>query len=109
MSNASQQWYPTFALILPGATALALIPVIVGCEVWNRKARLRKVPQRKTAFVLFWVGALTYPIYLVHSSILAGVQLGVPHATYAARWAIATILVILIAWVLHMTVRRSRS
>jgi peptidoglycan/LPS O-acetylase OafA/YrhL len=107
MASRSQQWFPTFAIILPGAIALALIPVIVGCEVWNRKARLRKVPQRKTAFVLFWVGALTYPIYLVHSSILINVQLGLPHVTYAARWAIGTILVVLIAWVLHMTVEEA--
>jgi peptidoglycan/LPS O-acetylase OafA/YrhL len=103
--NVRHQW--AFALILPGAIALAMIPVLVGCEVSNRKARLRKVPQRKTAFILFWVGALTYPIYLVHSSILFGVQLGLPHATYATRWAIGTILVILIAWVLHMTVEEA--
>jgi peptidoglycan/LPS O-acetylase OafA/YrhL len=96
-----------FALILPGATALALIPVLVGCEVWNRKARLRKVPQRKTAFVLFWVGELTYPIYLVHYSIFASVQNGLPHESYAARWAIGTILVILIAWVFHTTIEEA--
>jgi peptidoglycan/LPS O-acetylase OafA/YrhL len=96
-----------FALFLPGATALALIPVLVGCEVWNRKARLRKVPQRKKAFVLFWVGELTYPIYLVHYSIFASVQNGLPRESYAARWAIGTILVILIAWVFHTTVEEA--
>jgi peptidoglycan/LPS O-acetylase OafA/YrhL len=96
-----------FALILPGATALALIPVLVGCEVWNRRARLRKVPQRKTAFALFWVGELTYPIYLVHYSIFASVQKGLPHASYAVRWATGAILVILIAWAFHMTVEEA--
>jgi peptidoglycan/LPS O-acetylase OafA/YrhL len=100
--NNMQQW--TFAVISSGAVALAMIPVLVGCEAWNRKARLRKVPHRKTAFVLFWVGALTYPIYLVHTSVLTSVQNGLPHGTYAAKWAIGTILVVLIAWVLHMTV-----
>jgi len=64
--NVSHTWYPIFAVILPGAIALALIPVLLGCEALNRNARLRKVPQRKTAFVLFWMGALTYPIYLGH-------------------------------------------
>jgi peptidoglycan/LPS O-acetylase OafA/YrhL len=105
--NHSHQWFPTFALILPAATALALIPVLVGCEVWNRKARPRKVPQRKTAFVLYWVGALTYPIYLVHAAILVNVQLGLPRGAYAAKLAIGIILVILIAWVLHMTVEQA--
>jgi peptidoglycan/LPS O-acetylase OafA/YrhL len=92
---------------MPGAVALALVPVLVGCELWNRKARLRRVPLRKTAFLLFWVGELTYPIYLVHASILSSVQQGMPHLTYAAKWAIATVLVILIAWVLHMTVEQA--
>jgi peptidoglycan/LPS O-acetylase OafA/YrhL len=105
MVNGSQQWYP-FAVILPGATAVAMVPVLVGCELWNRKARLRKLSQRKTGFVLYWLGTLTYPVYLVHCSILNGVQLGMPHQTYAAKWAIATILVILIAWILHMSVEK---
>jgi peptidoglycan/LPS O-acetylase OafA/YrhL len=103
--NITHQW--AFALIVPGAVALALIPVLVGCELWNRKARLRRAPQRRTAFVLFWVGELTYPIYLVHGSILASVQRGLPHATFAVRWAIATVLVILIAWVFHITVEEA--
>jgi peptidoglycan/LPS O-acetylase OafA/YrhL len=103
--NIRHQW--AFVLIVPGAVALALIPVLVGGEASNRKARLRIAPQPRTAFVLFWVGELTYPIYLVHSSILASVQLGLPHATYAVRWAIGTILVILIAWVFHMTVEEA--
>jgi peptidoglycan/LPS O-acetylase OafA/YrhL len=94
-------------MILPGLVALALVPVFVGCELWNRQARLRQVPQRKTAFLLFWVGELTYPVYLVHYSILISVQNGLPHATYLARWAIATILVILVAWILHMTVEEA--
>ncbi|WP_293314574.1 acyltransferase [Mycobacterium sp.] len=107
MISGSQTWFPTFAVILPGAIALALIPVLAGCELWNRKARMQKVPQRKTAFVLFWVGELTYPIYLVHSAILISVQEGMPRQTYAEKWAIATILVILIAWILHMTVEEA--
>jgi peptidoglycan/LPS O-acetylase OafA/YrhL len=106
MINSSRQWY-VFAVIMPGAVALALVPVLVGCELWNRKARLRRVPWRKTAFLLFWVGELTYPIYLVHANILDAVQRGMPHQTYAAKWAIATILVILIAWILHMTVEQA--
>jgi peptidoglycan/LPS O-acetylase OafA/YrhL len=68
------------------------------------KARLRKAPRRTTAFLLFWVGELTYPIYLVHVAILLSVLGKLPHQTYAAKWAIATILVILIAWVFHMAV-----
>src|SRR4029077_14691380 len=67
--NLSTRWYPVFALVLPGATALVVIPVLAGCEASNREARLRAAPSRKTALVLFWVGALTYPVYLVHSSI----------------------------------------
>jgi peptidoglycan/LPS O-acetylase OafA/YrhL len=105
--NVYNQWFRIHAVIMPAATALALIPVLVGCELWNRKARLRRAPQRKTAFVLFWVGELTYPIYLVHASILASVQTGMPHQTYAAKWAVATVLVILISWVLHMTVEQT--
>jgi peptidoglycan/LPS O-acetylase OafA/YrhL len=105
--NAGEQWVLIHAVIMPGAVALALVPVLVGCELWNRKARLRKVPWRKTAFFLFWAGELTYPIYLVHCNILDAVQRGMPHQTYAAKWAIATILVILIAWILHMTVEQA--
>ena len=105
--NGGKQWFRIHAVIMPGAVALALVPVLVGCELWNRKARLRKVPRRKTAFLLFWVGELTYPIYLVHCSILISVHTGMLHHTYAAKWAIATILVILIAWVLHMTVEQA--
>jgi peptidoglycan/LPS O-acetylase OafA/YrhL len=98
------QWFPIHAIFMPGLVALALMLVLVGCELWNRKARLRSVPHRRTAFLLFWVGELTYPIYLVHDAILLTVQGEIPHMTYAARWAIATVLVVLIAWVLHMTV-----
>jgi peptidoglycan/LPS O-acetylase OafA/YrhL len=105
--RGSSQWFPIHAVIMPGAVALALMPVLVGCELWNRKARLRRAPRRRTAFLLFWAGALTYPIYLVHDAILVSVQGELPHLTYAARWAIATILVILVAWVLHMTVEKA--
>jgi peptidoglycan/LPS O-acetylase OafA/YrhL len=104
---ASLQWWPTFALLLPGATALALIPVLVGCEMSNQQTRKRNVPRRRTAFILFWAGALTYPVYLVHSSVLDAVAHGLPHANYAAKWLIGTILVVLIAWILHMTVERA--
>jgi peptidoglycan/LPS O-acetylase OafA/YrhL len=100
-----QQWFT--AVILPGAVALALIPVLVGCELWNRKARLRQVPRRKTAFLLFWAGELTYPIYLVHISVLVSVQLGMPQQSYAAKWAIATVLVIFVSWILHITVEET--
>jgi peptidoglycan/LPS O-acetylase OafA/YrhL len=86
---------------------LALVPVLVGCELWNRKARLRKVSQRKTAFLLFWAGELTYPVYLVHTPILISVQAGMPHQTYVQKWAIATVLVILGARILHMTVEEA--
>ncbi|MBW0012064.1 acyltransferase [Mycobacterium sp.] len=99
-----KQWFRIHAVVMPAAVALALIPVIVGCELWNRKARLRTVPQRKTAFLLFWMGELTYPIYLVHLGILNGVYLAMPGGNYAARWALATMLVVLIAWVLHRVV-----
>ena len=59
------------------------------------------------AFVLFWVGALTYPVYLVHSSVLDAVSHGLPHANYAVKWLIGTAVVVLIAWILHMTVERA--
>jgi hypothetical protein len=36
---------------LPGAIALGLIPILVRCEVLNRKARLAEVPHHKTVFV----------------------------------------------------------
>jgi peptidoglycan/LPS O-acetylase OafA/YrhL len=65
------------------------------------------VPRRKTAFFLFWAGELTYPIYLVHASVLISVQLGMPHQNYAAKWAVATVLTILICWILHMTVQET--
>jgi peptidoglycan/LPS O-acetylase OafA/YrhL len=100
-----QQWFP--AVVLPGAVAFALIPVLVGCELWNRKARLRPVPRRRTAFFLFWVGELTYPIYLVHVSVISSVQAEMPRATYAVKWAIATVLVLLIAWIFHVTVEET--
>jgi peptidoglycan/LPS O-acetylase OafA/YrhL len=105
--NGSKQWFRIHAVIMPAAVALALVPVLVGCELWNRKARLRKAPQRKTAFLLFWAGELTYPIYLLHASILMSVQAGMPRQTYAEKWAIGTIHVIVIAWILHMTVEEA--
>jgi peptidoglycan/LPS O-acetylase OafA/YrhL len=61
-------------------------------------------PQRRTAFLLFWVGELTYPIYLIHDAILVSVQGAMPHMTFAVTWAIATVPVIFIACVLHKTV-----
>jgi peptidoglycan/LPS O-acetylase OafA/YrhL len=105
--DGSNQWFRIHAVIMPAATALALIPVLVGCELWNRKARLRQVPRRKTAFLLFWMGELTYPVYLVHASILMSVQLGMPQQSYAVKWAIATVLVILLSWIFHMTVEET--
>jgi peptidoglycan/LPS O-acetylase OafA/YrhL len=105
--RGNEQWFPIHAIFMPGLVALALMPVLVGCELWNRKARQRKVPRRRTAFLLFWVGALTYPIYLVHDTILVTVQGELPHMTYAVRWALATFLVILVAWALHMTVEKA--
>jgi peptidoglycan/LPS O-acetylase OafA/YrhL len=103
----SNLWGRISAVILPGAVALALVLVLVGCELWNRKARSRKLPRRKIAFFLFWAGELTYPIYLVHGNILAAVQLGMPHQNSSVKWAIATVLVVLIAWILHMTVEQA--
>ncbi len=105
--RGSSQWFPIHAVVMPAAIALALMPVLVGCELWNRKARLRPAPRRRTAFLLFWAGALTYPIYLVHDTILVSVQGELPHLTYAARWVVATVLVIIVAWVLHMTVEKA--
>jgi peptidoglycan/LPS O-acetylase OafA/YrhL len=105
--NGSKQWFRIHGVIMPAAVALALVPVLVGCELWNRKARLRKVPRPRTAFLLFWAGELTYPIYLVHTPILMSVQAGMPHQTYAVKWAIAAVLVILVAWILHMTVEEA--
>jgi peptidoglycan/LPS O-acetylase OafA/YrhL len=103
----NEQWFRIHAVVMPGAVALALITVLVGCELWNRKARLRRAPRRRTAFLLFWVGELTYPIYLMHVAILLGVQSELPRLSYTAKCGIATILVILIAWVLHMTVEKA--
>jgi peptidoglycan/LPS O-acetylase OafA/YrhL len=105
--GGSNQWFRIHAVIMPAATALALIPVLVGCELWNQRARLRRVPRRRTAFLLFWAGELTYPVYLVHASILISVQLGMPQQSYAVKWAIATVLVILISWIFHMTVEET--
>jgi peptidoglycan/LPS O-acetylase OafA/YrhL len=103
-ANGTGPWFRIHAVVMPGAVALALIPVLVGCEIWNQKARLRLVPQRRLAVFLFWVGELTYPIYLVHCAILEGVQAEIPHGNYAAKWVIATILIVLVAWVLHVIV-----
>ncbi len=99
-------WWPFFAIVLPGVTALFLTPVLYGCELSNRKARLREVPQRRTAFVLFWMGALTYAFYLVHSPILGSVQNAMPNASYVVKWALATVFVIFTAWVLYTTVEK---
>jgi peptidoglycan/LPS O-acetylase OafA/YrhL len=103
-ADGAKRWFPIHAVIMPAAVALALVPVIVGCELWNRKARLREAPRRKTAFLLFWAGELTYPIYLVHVAILVSVVVVLPHQPFAVKWAVATTLVILTAWILHKAV-----
>jgi peptidoglycan/LPS O-acetylase OafA/YrhL len=104
---SNPHWLRTFVVILPGASALALIPVLVGCEALNRIERSRSVPRHRTASVLYWIGALTYPVYLIHSSILDGVQKGIPHDPYLVRWLVATVLVVFVAWVLHITVEQA--
>ena len=57
--------------------------------------------------MLFWIGALTYPVYLIHSSIFAAIQAGLPQATLETKWVVGTVFVVIGAWLLHMTVEEA--
>lgn len=98
---------PTFALILPAVTALLLVPVIVGMESLNLRESVRSQHRRRTAFVLYWIGALTFPVYLVHTGILEQIELWIPHSPYLERWALGIIFTFLVAWLLHITIEKA--
>ena len=100
-------WQPTFAIVLPAVTSLLLVPVIVGMESLNLLETLRSRHRRRTAFVLYWIGALTFPVYLIHAAILWQVQLWIPHSPYLLRWALGIISTLLAAWLLHITIERA--
>ena len=100
-------WQPTLAVFLPAVTALLLVPVIVGMESLNLRETLRSRHRRRTAFVLYWIGALTFPVYLVHAAILWQFQLWFPHSPYLVRWALGIISTLLVAWLLHVTVEKA--
>jgi peptidoglycan/LPS O-acetylase OafA/YrhL len=102
----SPQWWPVFGIVLPGATALALVLVLVGCEQLNRRESLRLRPRRRTATTLYWIGALTFPVYLVHGAILEGVESRIPHDPFLVRFLVAVDLTLIAALILHATVEQ---
>ena len=79
-------WQAVFTLFLPSATALLLMPVIIGMESLNLREAVRFRHRRRTATVLYWVGALTFPVYLIHSSILFAIEQRIPRTRMRCDW-----------------------
>ena len=98
-----------FGVILPALTSLLVVVVIVGMEASNDQARIgpNTARRRKVAWVLYWVGALTFPVYLVHSPIFIAIQTGVPQYPYLVRLLLGILITFAVAMVLHLTVERT--
>lgn len=92
-----------FAIVLPGLAAVAMIPILLGAEIASQSLTARP----RVASVLYWVGALTFPVYLVHSTILRSVQTELGWMPYLIRLGLATALTVAIALVLHLTVEQT--
>ena len=100
-------WVPVFGVVLPALASLPLVLVISGMEFLNAKEKVRVMHRRRTATTLYWIGALTFPVYLVHNSVLVAVQTGATRLHYFTRLALGLFLTLLIAWMLHVTVEQA--
>jgi peptidoglycan/LPS O-acetylase OafA/YrhL len=99
-----------FVIILPGASALLMCPILIGAEAANEAWQTRPLKTaraRLLPWLLVWAGALTYPIYLVHSLVLMSVQKGLPDSPYLFRLALSIGLVLALSVGLHLTVERA--
>jgi peptidoglycan/LPS O-acetylase OafA/YrhL len=98
-----------FAILLPGLVALAMIAILVGAEesnaAWARKPDSRF--KRTISFVLYWAGALTFPVYLTHSSIMFSIEAGFHRFDIPVRILIAAVVTILLSLMLHLTIERT--
>jgi len=98
-----------FQIILPGAAALLMCPILIGAEAANEAWRTRPMETtraRLLPWLLNWAGALTYPIYLVHSPVLVSVQTGLPDAPYLFRLAMSIGVTLVLSVGLHLTVEQ---
>jgi peptidoglycan/LPS O-acetylase OafA/YrhL len=99
-----------FQIILPGAAALLMCPILIGAEAANEAWQTRPLQTaraRLLPWLLNWAGALTYPIYLVHSPVLISVEKGLPDAPYLFRLALSIGLTLALSVGLHLTVERA--
>ena len=98
-----------FAVVMPAIVALFLLPVLLGMEASNDAANLRPTSTRSRlrSRTLYWIGALTFPVYLCHSAILVSVESGIPRSPYLTRLLVAAVLTFATALILHLTVERT--
>lgn len=99
-----------FAVVLPLFTAVTLSFTVLGADVAseNRNYKFNR-GFRSLKFILYWAGALTFPVYLVHSSIMDSIQVAFPDSSQRGKILLAIGLTFGVSLLLNLTVEKSFS
>lgn len=94
-----------FAVVLPSLNALLLGLVILGADITSERHTYKSTKRlRVTRWLLGWAGALTFPIYLLHSSILYSIKESMSDLSELSQLLISIFVTLAMAVVLHMSV-----
>jgi peptidoglycan/LPS O-acetylase OafA/YrhL len=94
-----------FAVLLPSLNSLLLGLVILGADIYSEHRSYRATRQNHlTRWLLGWAGALTFPVYLLHSSVLYSVKESMSQFTEQFQLAISIIVTLVLAVIIHLSV-----
>jgi peptidoglycan/LPS O-acetylase OafA/YrhL len=94
-----------FAVIMPLVNSAAFVLVLIGADVLSHQGTYGDHALFKCSkWLLKWAGALTFPIYLVHSSVLYSIQQGFAGAPEYLRIIAAVGITVGVSVILHQTV-----
>lgn len=105
--NGAAEKQQFFAVVMPGVDAILLTAAIFGCDVFSElRIYENNALYRSGKWALVWAGALTFPVYLVHSSVLFAVQTAFPGFSEPHKILYSVLATLILSIMLNLTIER---